>query len=696
MPVQQLFKIKRRLLNGSGLLCRKSVMRCPALSVLILLVLSSLLPHCALASGTSEGKTLAESAECLDEALTRGIAKGNYNRQRGLAAYVIAFEKSFTGDLKNLGPNDLILDAGGGKGFAGESYVNENPNGAKVIVVSYEAPPSDLVERRLAIADRFTHLHGSYFETIPEEKLGEPKVITDLMGVFTYTDRPDQILKEYLHLLAPGGSIYIDTADADDNPSTVGNQTLISWLSECKNLKIDRKNSGSVRISIEDENQPVVIPELKLVSPGSNMVPPERKFAQLDTSITVPPKHVLLAESATPKTVPDLINQMGSLRGNTGDSLIRSFTHYAPTRGTEIPISDLVHLLEQPMSDRARNELWPLALSKSHPLSESEISTLAKYIPTSDRARFLAHSIEHNPGLSPQQIKSLANLAPNPIDFNIELTKSSVKRDLLAWEAGHGDGAHLVAMGVSHDANDAASNLLKEVIRSDAPADQTIAAGAGKIKVLSPEQFKTFTMLSPSGAKRDAVIDRLLPALSDLRGATIVDLAAHIPMSPREKNDFLFESMGYLNNPSPAELSQIVRASETVAGEKNKVKRRAELLNENREKKGLALAAKVRNVLSFSSPNKFTPNDFIKLVSLPKNLQDQALRIDYYFHLLPPLRASDVISMRSKLDPKLQAAFTLKALPNIADLDKTTLGSLAQGMVGEQIILTRGRQFIGN
>lgn len=120
----------------------------------------------------------------------------------------------------------------------------------------------------------------SEFEKVPSEELGMADVIIDAYGVLSYAKDVSEILRKYLSVLKPGGSLFL-MFTADGLEIKVGDQTLtfIDWLKTIRGLTVRGTAPGGYEIKAEPNT---VIPRLKIdeYNPGRGF--PIRRYTQID------------------------------------------------------------------------------------------------------------------------------------------------------------------------------------------------------------------------------------------------------------------------------------------------------------------------------------------------------------------------------------------------------------------------------
>lgn len=159
------------------------------------------------------------------EAIYRGTgneAVDGYTVDRGLREYTYALPAGFDRVLESLGPGDRWLDIGAGKGQAILDYFapghdtfeaearERRDEKAQVIAISIEDRRTLLWQQTAAHLEvnKMQYLYDRRLEEYTLDELGKFRVITDVIGGFSYTDNLSQFVEKVLEFLDLNGSFY--------------------------------------------------------------------------------------------------------------------------------------------------------------------------------------------------------------------------------------------------------------------------------------------------------------------------------------------------------------------------------------------------------------------------------------------------------------------------------------------------------
>lgn len=213
------------------------------------------------------------------DATPGGTNRGSMVRQRTLRDVSGLLGTRFRATMAQLTDKQVWLDVGTGVGSAPAGYVSSTPGGARVIGVDLRIDSS--AER--AARDSGGRLRFRQGD-IRSMRFGRKvDLITDVYGAMAYSDRPDQVLRKYGELLAPGGELMImlgaseiDTVlDRDGG----GGERLIDFIGRAKGFELERVaelNVGTVAI-LRRTSDRVSVPSLQMLK-ASDRGPPHRTF----------------------------------------------------------------------------------------------------------------------------------------------------------------------------------------------------------------------------------------------------------------------------------------------------------------------------------------------------------------------------------------------------------------------------------
>lgn len=131
---------------------------------------------------------------------------------------------------------------------------------------------------------KFTLIRGSV-ELLDDGKVDDAALISDVMGDFTYSQHPDQVLVRYVSMLRPGGQAFAyrpcraNLHVSDGNDQRWNLEGIEKWLQSCSGIRTTFTECvfGGRVVSMERLGDSVHVPplELLLYIPGN---PPLRIF----------------------------------------------------------------------------------------------------------------------------------------------------------------------------------------------------------------------------------------------------------------------------------------------------------------------------------------------------------------------------------------------------------------------------------
>ncbi len=231
----------------------------------------------------------SEQAKDLQEIIRNSGRSGQETKTFGVARTIVEYIGNFGPEFKKrfekLTSEEVLLDGGCGDCHLSDALVDSGKG--KYVGITFE-----LVNRTLSFFENrilkgtvklFT---GRFFENIATKELksfGSVKIIADLYGIMSYTERPDLTLKRYLDLLDKDGAIFIF------GPSVhVGNDySFFIYLRKVKGIQL--KTAGNMRgetsYIITRTSEPVQIPEIEY-SHAQKGVPPHRFYQYTGNFLT--------------------------------------------------------------------------------------------------------------------------------------------------------------------------------------------------------------------------------------------------------------------------------------------------------------------------------------------------------------------------------------------------------------------------
>ncbi len=271
----------------------------------------------AFAGDTKKGKGFDWQNSPSKETAREVIRTRRFAAKRDLNVYLADFPAQFADDLFRLGPQDHLLDAGGGAFYFAEEVISlrKMPASGPALDPKVKAKFGTFLEKPITQRPQVTAISlnlerkniptyegrlklfwGRFFAEIPETELGKFELITDLKGIFAYSPDADEVLRRYLSLLNDSGELYLYLGEDDRQgfayTSTVRNKAgkkmpLAEWVQSLPGLKVQLlagsgaaapNQNHTLRIQIEDRTK-VAIPVLSLLGIDSQHDgPPTRVY----------------------------------------------------------------------------------------------------------------------------------------------------------------------------------------------------------------------------------------------------------------------------------------------------------------------------------------------------------------------------------------------------------------------------------
>lgn len=190
-------------------------------------------------------------------------------------------EKSFPEALSRLGPDEIWLDLGAGKGKAGIEFLrsfSDLKKAPRVALIAYKLDrwlPFPSMEGKLITRD------GQTFETMDFSHFGKVDLITDVYGVLSYSQDFHAALSKAFHLLNEGKSLYLYT-DVSKTTFTKTDGSVIgleTFLRSIQGLEVTGR-LGVLKITKQSDQ--VQIPLFRLIRYHHEELPPFRRYRLLD------------------------------------------------------------------------------------------------------------------------------------------------------------------------------------------------------------------------------------------------------------------------------------------------------------------------------------------------------------------------------------------------------------------------------
>ncbi|HET9802363.1 MAG TPA: hypothetical protein VFP96_03945 [Candidatus Acidoferrum sp.] len=229
-----------------------------------------------------------------------------YVIDRGLSGYGESLSTGFCDALAKLGSSDRWLDIGAGEGQAIlDYYASGNAqkcagsgDKASAVAISIEDRRTDKWNQQTAsLGDRLRYLSGRRLSQYSLEELGKFKLITDVFGGFSYTERLSLFVDKVLNLLEVGGSFFtlvsgVHLTNAKDKigilyltelEDAMGRpEKVCSWLKKatCAQVSCESKSDWkrpTELIHVRKTCNDTSVPRMKLVEFEAGY-PPSRRF----------------------------------------------------------------------------------------------------------------------------------------------------------------------------------------------------------------------------------------------------------------------------------------------------------------------------------------------------------------------------------------------------------------------------------
>lgn len=234
-----------------------------------------------------------------------------YVIDRSLLSYAFVLPTAFRSELGNLGPADRWLDIGAGEGRAILDYCTsrydamlpgKSKRKARSVAISIEDRRTHRwhhTAKRLE-PDQISYLHGKRLREYAPEELGRFRLITDVMGGFSYAADLSLFIEKTLDVLATDGSFFTVLQDVrsehrtnspyyPDAPflteivATDGTEiTMCAWLKRIKCAEVSCEFKKDMQPPIEVYRihktcNETLVPKLTMVHFQAG-TPPERRF----------------------------------------------------------------------------------------------------------------------------------------------------------------------------------------------------------------------------------------------------------------------------------------------------------------------------------------------------------------------------------------------------------------------------------
>ena len=281
-------------------------------SFLLLQALAMPLSYAAQGDNSPFNEELARQTQIYE---SRGADRPEgYVINRSLLSYATTLPVDFQQSLADLGDRDRWLDIGAGEGRAvldycvgtydGSYWRGEAKPGRKARAVAMSIEDRRTKQWHEAVAsldkDRMSYLFGRRLSQYSNEELGQFRMITDVLGGFSYTDNLASFTAKTLDLLEVNGSFYTVLQDVrEQNGSNKPHYPNAPFLTELVDVDGSElrvcswlKRIGCVQVSCEykdDFTPPIEVYQIQKVCNDVTVppltpvhytagTPPERRF----------------------------------------------------------------------------------------------------------------------------------------------------------------------------------------------------------------------------------------------------------------------------------------------------------------------------------------------------------------------------------------------------------------------------------
>jgi hypothetical protein len=189
------------------------------------------------------------------------VAKNDFITNRSLFDYIHDLHPDFKTVLSRLSSDSHWIDMGAGKAKAQIEFLKSirNPlNRPYVTAVAYK------IDRwwGLPTFNGKLEVHEGPFEFQPTEQWRSADLITDVMGIFSYTTDLTTTLQKTFDLLKIQGELYISTSSYGSKFKVQGQiLTLEAFLATISGLKVEGK-WGAIKVIKEQKD--ILIPQMEL------------------------------------------------------------------------------------------------------------------------------------------------------------------------------------------------------------------------------------------------------------------------------------------------------------------------------------------------------------------------------------------------------------------------------------------------
>jgi hypothetical protein len=225
------------------------------------------------AAETCEGLFTPESWQ-----VSKDVEQNRFITDRDLSEYIHQLHKDFVTALRNLRSDQHWIDLGAGKAIAQIQYLKTFDHLRDAPLTTAVAYKLDRWFRPFSYRGKLEVREGA-FEAHDTSTWKKADLITDVMGVISYTKDLTATLQKVFDLLNVNGELYLEFAPAETNIKMAGTRhKLLGFLERIEGISVTGQY-GIVKIVKLREN--ITVPQLELVIYKESR-PPYRTFQEVE------------------------------------------------------------------------------------------------------------------------------------------------------------------------------------------------------------------------------------------------------------------------------------------------------------------------------------------------------------------------------------------------------------------------------
>jgi len=260
--------------RARNLFARLNVRHMWVLAAVVIWVLALMPMHYAEAQVRCEEAFAARPTVTSTAEIRWNLANNKFITNRDLTDYLHDLHPEFQKALERLGADSHWIDMGAGKVKAQIEFMKSLPKPSEKPYVTAVAFKIDRWFKVPTFNGKL-EVHEGLFETHSTEQWRKADLITDVMGVLSYTTDISTALQKTFDLLKVHGELYISTSAYATQFIVQGQKIKFDeYLATIPGLNVEGK-WGQIKVTIEREG--IVVPPMKLVRIKDEM-PPIRLF----------------------------------------------------------------------------------------------------------------------------------------------------------------------------------------------------------------------------------------------------------------------------------------------------------------------------------------------------------------------------------------------------------------------------------